>query len=172
MAFLLVLLLSIASPFASAQRNKPAPLLPGTAVTRAGWLVGCWHMPSDRGNPSVRQVWTRASNDLLIGTSINVPPGLTPEYFFFRMEFNRANGLSLVWQAPGERPLRLAIDSVTRPSRDAADIDAMVFVNPAAGLPKRVEFRHGKSETLVMLALYEGTKALETPMRKVDCPGG
>jgi len=154
---LLIASLLAAGPTSPAQRNTPA--LPANAVTRAGVLVGCWHMSSERGGPSVRQNWTRVSADLIVGTAIRVTPGFRPEYSFLRIESG-----SLVWQAPGEPPIRMPVDSEA-----ALVADVIAFANPGAGLPKRVEFRRGKGEMLLMLALYEGTKALETPMKKVNC---
>ena len=154
--------LLFAGPWGSMDQQKPAPVLAQSAFAKAGWLVGCWHMASERGNPAVRMSWSPASNDLLIGLWIRLPLGLEAEYSFFRIE--SAPDLRLIWQGPGEPPLRLPVDLAAPPSANV-----IVFVNQGAGVPKRVEFRRGKDETLLVQALYEGAKALETPMKKLNC---
>lgn len=156
-----VLSLLISGPPAPMHTAKSAPELPQTAVARAGWLAGCWHMAGERGNPSVRLNWARASNDLLVGTWIHVPIGLEPEYSFLRIE--SAPALTLVWQAPGQRPLRMPID----PS--ALSSDAIAFVNSGTGIPKRVEFRRGKDAALLAQTYDEGPKAPAMSMKKVSC---
>jgi hypothetical protein len=156
-AIFLTLGLSISGPSVPADQKKPAPTLPETAIARAGWLTGCWHLAGEKGNPSIRLYWTKASNDLLVGTWIRLPIGLEPEYSFFRIE--SAPVLTLIWQAPGEAPVRLPVDPAA-----ASSSSAIAFVNPGPGFPKRVEFSR-KGDALLLQALYEGTKALETPMR-------
>lgn len=158
---LLTLNLLINGPALSAEAPKPAPALPQTAVARAGWLAGCWHMAGERGDPSVRLNWTRASNDLLVGTWIHVPLGLKPEYSFLRIE--SAPALTLVWQAPGERPLRMPVDT------SALSSDAIAFVNSGTGIPTRAEFRRGKDEALLVQTQDEGPKAPVMSMKKVNC---
>lgn len=153
------LILAFSVLFAAPVAQSPA--LPAI-VLKADGLAGCWHHSGERGNPSIRLNWTRAASGLMTGTWIKVPQGFEPEYSFLRIESTPA--VALVWQAPGEPPTRLALDSVT-----PASGDRVAFVNPGAGLPKRVEFVRGKSEALLVSALYEGTKALETPMKKVKC---
>ena len=142
--------------------QKSAPAAPATAVTRAGWITGCWES-FGKGVPPLRLTWTAASNDLMVGRTAGGYPGQLTDFVFFRIE-SGSGMLSLVRQAAGEAPERFALDA-------GAPAGELAFVGGPPEARKRIAYRRDpqKGDQFVLRYVVDGATAVETPMKKDGC---
>jgi hypothetical protein len=140
--------------------QRPAP--PAPAVVRAGFVIGCWHSSGNAG-PSVRESWLRASDNVLVGTTIISAPGALAEYRYLRIESDASGALTLVVQSPGSLLQRLALDAP--PSGSTAG--ELNFRNdPAGGL--QLSYKKAKGDRLLVRNPISGAP-VEIEMKKNDC---
>ncbi len=133
----------------------PAAQSKDTAMSRAGFIAGCWETAGAR---TVRETWRMASEEFLIGTSTTVAAGATKAFEFLRVE-SRDGVVAYVAQPGGAPPTRFTLDPTSK-------ADEAIFVNMQHDFPKRIVYR--KTAPDAMLAFIDGgedTRRIEFPMK-------
>jgi hypothetical protein len=136
----------------------PAVQTKDTAMSRAGFIVGCWE---GGGTSTVRETWRMASDDFLIGTATTVAAGVVREFEFLRVE-SKGGVVDYVAQPNGVPPTRFTLD----PSSKAGEA---IFVNMQHDFPKRVVYGKTADGVLAFIDGGEGTKTVQFPMKKISC---
>ncbi len=155
---LVALVLTLASPAAWAQDVGSLDAL--------AWLAGCWAGErADEPLQRFEEQWMAPRAGVMLGMGRMVRGGKLVEH---EQMLIREEGGALVYTA---RPSGQASVSFRAASAHA---DGIVFENPLHDFPQRISYRLLGDGSL--LARIEGerrgrTRAVEFPMKRVDCPG-
>jgi dipeptidyl aminopeptidase/acylaminoacyl peptidase len=140
------------------------PLLAGaqtTALSRVGWLAGCWELRAP--NRVTLEMWMPPLGDLMLGASRTTVGAATSEFEQLQI---KVEGDRLVYVAA---PSRQAVTSF--PSIAVSDT-LVVFENIAHDFPQRIVYQRRGADSIV--ARIEGPgpsgpRRIQFPMRRSNC---
>ena len=134
----------------------------GDALTRAGWIAGCWEARS--GSWVTTEMWMPPAGRLMIGGSRTMAGGVAREFEHLRI---RQHDQTLVYTAipSGQRETDFQSTSVT---------DTLpVFENKQHDFPQRIAYqREGADSVVVRVEAVDtsgATRGCSIPMRRTSC---
>lgn len=142
-----------------------APSAPD-ALSRLGWLAGCWRRETPRR--VVEEQWMAPAGGLMLGAgrTTDAATGALADYEQLRIV---ARGDTLAFTALPWRQAEATFVAVRITD------SLVVFENPAHDFPQRIGYRLVHADSMV--AWIEGesngrARRVEFPSRRVPCPGG
>ncbi len=129
------------------------------------WLSGCWS--SANAESGSGEQWMPPAGGTMLGTSRVVRSGKTVAYEFIQIRETGDEGLEFIAKPSGQA--EAAFQLLTLSERE------VIFENPQHDFPQRIIYRLAADG--VLKARIEGTidgepKAVDFPMRKIDCETG
>jgi hypothetical protein len=132
-----------------------------TAVSRVGWLAGCWELRAP--NRVTLEMWMPPLGDLMLGASRTTVGATTSEFEQLRV---KAEGDRIVYIAS---PSGQAVTSF--PSITISDT-LVVFENLAHDFPQRIAYQRRGADSIVAWIEgpgQNGPRRIQFPMRRSNC---
>jgi len=141
------------------------PAAVADSVHDLAWLAGCW--ASVGGEAGSGEQWMAPAGGTLLGMNRVVLEGKTVAYEFLQIRELEGGGIEFVARPSGQTGASFGMVK--------GSASKVVFENPDHDFPQRVIYRLAGDDQLVGRIEGEtedGLKAVDFPMKRVDCESG